>query len=299
MAKTKKVEKYVPQTAYPQDASDAWKLLIKSNKTFDELLALTSQLAPRSWGGWVDDGNGDHKWVENTCAADFYRHRIIVEDKIDAENWQRTNWKDRLASYWMKRLLNTVWPYTEDFKQLNSMFLAEYDSRPDMQEFYTTLAGKSTYFQDMTNTYSSYRGEDDEKINNGGFRKRPVDYVMYHSFLDSISGRRMVELARETPYEEGDLVVLRLPFVGHPDWDPEWVSRYVQAKEGKVMPGREVARMGMLMGLTEQIGNRRASKGSKLMKVLWFGKEEPVMIPENKIKFHERPTYANGLKKRE
>lgn len=298
MAKTKKVGKYEVATEYPQDPSDAWKLLVKSNKTFDELLALTSQLVPRNWGGqWIESGSGDRKWVENTCAADYYRHRAIEEGKIDAANWQRTNWKDHCASYWMKRLLNTVWPYTEECAAINAAFLQEYDSREDLQEMYRDSAGKSNYFHGLTLELSTYYEEGTAAIENGGYRERPADYAMFHHHYDTHTNRKRRELAREVQFQEGDLVVLRLPYVNHPDWDPMWINTYIQARDGIRVPDKTVERIGMLTGITDKVGSYRGAKGSRLMKVLWFGKEDAVMVQEKVIKFHERPSKKNGLKK--
>ena len=296
MAKAKKVQKYVPLTKYPRYPSESYHYLLQSKYTYEELLSIVDTRQDGSWGGrWTYDEQGKGDYVAYKNGTEYYTDKIDSQ-KTDVGNWQQINMDE---NYHFRNLLNWIWPMTAEFRELNGKFLAEYDSRPDMQEFYTSMAESVGYFQDVTESYTNYNRDDVAKIDSGGFRNRPASYAMYSYFLESASGRRMVELARETPYEEGDLVVLRLPFVGHPDWDPEWVSHYKQHHEGKVQPGREVARMGMLMEVTEKVNAYRAAKGSKLMKVLWFGKEDAVYIPENKIKFYERPTLKNGLKKRE
>lgn len=295
MAKAKKVQKYVPLTKYPRVSSESYRYLLQSKYTYEEMLAIVDTREGGSWGGrWVNDGDRKGEYVTYKDGAEYYADKIGSQ-KTDIVNWQQL---DMDSNYYFRNLLNWIWPMTAEFRELNGKFLAEYDSREDMQEFYTSIAESVGYFCDVIDGYTNWNRDDVVKIDAGGFRNRPASYAMYNYFLESASGRKMVELARETPYEEGDLVVLRLPFVGHPDWDPEWVPLYKQHHEGKVQPGREVARMGMLMEVTEKVNAYRASKGSKLMKVLWFGKEDAVYIPENKIKFHERPTYANGLKKR-
>lgn len=291
MAKTKKVGKYEVATEYPQDAGDAWKMLTKSNKTFDELLALTIHIPPRNWGGqWVDSGNGDRNWVENTCAADFYRHRVTVEGMVDPQNWQGIVWKDTTAgTYWLKRFLNAVWPYTEECAAINAAFLQEYDSREDLQEMYRDSAQSSNYFNGLEIQTSTYYEGGIAAIEKGGYRERPADYAMFHHFYDTHTNRKRREVAREPLFQEGDLVVLRLPYVDHPDWDPMWVSRYVQARDNVKTPDKTVERIGMLTSITDKVGSYRGAKGSRLMKVLWFGKEDAVMVQEKVIKFHERP----------
>ena len=295
MAKAKKVQKYVPLTKYPRDSMESYHYLLQSKYTYEELLSIVDTREGGSWGGRWDTVDQKSEYTLYKNGAEYFTDKIDSQ-KTDVGNWQQIDMK---KNYYFRNLIIWIWPMTAEFRELNGKFLAEYDSRPDMQEFYTSIAESAGYYQDVTENYSNWNRDDVVKIDAGGFRNRPASYAMYSYFLESASGRKMVELARETPYEEGDLVVLRLPFVGHPDWDPEWVSHYKQYHEGKVQPGREVARMGMLMEVTEKVNAYRAAKGSKLMKILWFGKEDAVYIPENKIKFHERPTLKNGLKKRD
>ena len=278
-----KIEKYIATTPYPRDGHDANKFMGESKLTFDDLLMLSDIVGRDSYigGRWVAG-----EYVNFNSASEQWRHRV-QELKLDTSDWKKLDNRVILS------LVGSVFRLTEEHKRINEAFLAEYDSREDLQEVYKKVFDDVGYLYNEDSTYYHHTPADIAKSN--GWDVRPQGYYMWHRAMDSRVGRRTLEVLRESPFEEGDLVVLRLPYVGNRDYDPEWVSPH--NNEGKVTPAREIPRTGMLMGFTDRLGSRKANRGSRLLKVLWFGHEEPQLVQENKLKFLERPTKKNGMKK--
>ena len=123
---------------------------------------------------------------------------------------------------------------------------------------------------------------------------------MFNEVYESTEARKMRELARETPYLEGDLVLLRTPYVGHRDHDPYYINPASKAaQEGQTTPDKSQPRLATVIAVTDELGSWRHCKGSKVLKVVWIGQEDIVNVQERYVKWHMRPTLKNGLKKRD
>lgn len=162
-------------------------------------------------------------------------------------------------------------------KEVTDSFLAWYDATPDAQEVYKYIAA-------MTNWW--WHHEHGNRVNvieatALGYTQRPPTIDVFNRLVNSWEGQKYRELNREEEFQEGDLVVLRTPFIGNYRYDPhynnkEYTSespRYatvVQANEGKIA------------------GHRRG-KGSRAITVIWFGKDGvPTTIGEKFIKHESR-----------
>lgn len=265
----KKTEKYVPQTQFPKTSMTFGKILRAANTTpkqYIEYLRETHKTGTYAyWSGMV------RKWdfgeADDTNFFTFYDERTL----------------NRVAQY--------VFHVTPHFTEINDKFLAEFDSREDLQEIYRQAAKARSYLV----THNS------ECVNQPHhYFDRPQSYNMWEQAIQyDTDSRKKIELARETPYQEGDLVLLRTPSIGDCDYDPMYISPW-RRDEGET-PDKTVPRIGTVLSVTEKVTGWRATRGSKTIKVVWMGVGDGKIyeIPEKHLKFHERPTYKNGMKVRE
>lgn len=273
MAKTKKVQRYEVTTKLPADGN-AYRLMEKKYNSLQELLSMEQKTRVEC----------DETW--DRFAA--IRRSLIAGDITDSD------WKSKVGEWYVRSLYNCAFPSSPEFEEINNAFMAEYDSREDLQEHY-----KKHYSQRywVHNRYGKQLRRDD--AGNEKYAERPDSFRMFNDVYDTTDARKERELARETPYLEGDLVMLRTPYVGHRDHDPYWVNPYSQAaNNGQATPPRDQPRIGTVIAVTEELDNWRATKGSKILKVIWMGQEDIVNVQEKYVKWHMRPTYKNGLKAR-
>jgi len=215
----------------------------------------------------------------------------IIRKQLIAGDITEENWRDNIGEWNQRNLCATAFLSSPEFHTVNDAFLAEYDSREDLQELYKTC-NKDRYW--MNGRYGSIR-RDDPKYRD--CLDRPDSYLMFNSVYEDSAAKKMREVARETPYLEGDLVLLRKPYIGHRDIDPYWVNPYLGT--GEVTPDKDTPRIATVIGVTDEVTKSwRVSKGSKIIKVVWIGKEDIQNVEERYIKWHMRPTYKNGLKTR-
>lgn len=278
MAKAKKIAKYVPTTKLPSSGRE-WKLLdgLDGYSDFNIVINKYDTLVRPGLDSWQ---------------AKYYD---IYKEKFASGEWVLADWKTVMGEYRYHALLQAIWPHTEEYKMLNDLFMKEFDSRDDLQEIYKEAASTNYYFYD-----SNGRHHSQNEAKQRGWDTRPNNYQMFRDVMNrSTEAMKKVELARETPYLEGDLVLLRTPFVGHRDVDPLWVNPYSEeARAGAGTPDASTPRVATVIGVTERVGNWRGSKGSKVIQLVWLGSEDMVDVEEKYIKWHERPTYKNGMKKR-
>jgi hypothetical protein len=103
--------------------------------------------------------------------------------------------------------------------------------------------------------------------------------------VNDYSCKQFREIKRPQVFAEGELVVLRDPFIRNYRYDPYY--------NGSTTPDATNQRVGTVMANTEKINSRsRAGKGSRNINVLWIGTAEPKMIPERMIKSYERKRRA-------
>lgn len=279
MAKAKKFQKYVPATEIPKKDNE-WKILDASGK-YDDFYE-----AVKLWEANVS--------VKRSYNKDYYTK---LADAFRRGDHDITKWKEELGSYVVRALYTGIWPHTPEFTQLNDAFMKEFDSREDLQEIYREGYNETYYIYDSEGNHHSK-----QEANTHGWDKRPQDYIMFRGAVGrSNACSKKIELARETPYLEGDLVLLRKPFIGRRGVDPFYVNPYSEeARNGAVTPDDSVMRIGTVVGVTERVEGYYASKGSKVIQLIWMGVTDSQLIDveERFIKWHERPTYKNGMKKR-
>lgn len=272
MAKQKKIGKYELTVKVPVNGQE-YKMMGKYND-LQELLRLEGEARAKAGEGWDRYSN---------------IRRALMEGTITTNDWE-----DKVGGWVKRNLRNGAWPVTPECAAVNAAFLAEYDSRPDLQELYQKFS-TSNYW--LHNLYGATLKNDDVIAN--GWDKRPESYRMFMDVYENHSARELREKARETPYLEGDLVMLREPFVGKRQADPLWINPYSQAAyAGASTPDKSVPRIATVIGVTDEVNGWRAGKGSKILKVIWMGSEDVVNVEERFVKWHCRPTYKNGLKSR-
>lgn len=266
MAREKKIVKYAPQTKMPAPGYE-WRILDRKDEyaSLSHVISLLEIASTR---------NGD-VWLPNT-----------VKDRMASGYYTETGWKDTAGKYQVKRIYNRIWPFTPEYKIVNDAFMAEYDSREDLQELYSAHSGDRYFLYDQNGT--SY---DAAAAKDKGYDKRPACYTMYLAVINGTEAASKAEIARPTPYQEGDIVTLRKSAVGRRYVDPlfQWGST----------PDASEERVGTVMLVKDVTKSWRSGKGSKCISVLWIGKDEPSDIEERHLKWMERPTFKNGLKVRE
>lgn len=273
MAKAKKVQKYEVKTDMPASGHE-WKLMEKKYDSLQQLLALEEKCRIESNETWDRFSN--------------IRKALIAGDVTD------TDWKDKVGEWNRRSLYASAFPASPEFDAINGAFMAEFDSREDLQELYRECY-KHRYW--CHNRYGKQMRKHDPA--NRHYADRPDSFRMFNEVYDSHEAKKMRELARETPYLEGDLVLLRTPYIGHREVDPYYIHPYSKAaQEGQSTPDKSQPRVATVIAVTEEIESWRASKGSKVLKVVWIGQEDIVNVQEKYVKWHMRPTYKNGLKTR-
>lgn len=267
-ALAKKIERYVPATKYPARGHE-WRLFDKAGTTPDQFVA------------YIDELN--RLFQERTGQAGRYYGRVAETLKVSG--------RQGIADWQYRRLCKHLFHLTPMFKEINDKFMAEYDSRDDLQEIYREC------YQKLTVVYSA-SGEM-FYTSDGRYSDRPETFLMYR-YAIGLMGQSEIEAARQTPFVEGDLVMLRDTEVDRDD-DPLRIVRWTERwRNGERTPDASTSRIGTVMGVTDRVdGNRRGVKGKKLIKVLWLGVEDSqiVEVQERHLKWHERPTRKNGLRR--
>jgi hypothetical protein len=169
---------------------------------------------------------------------------------------------------------------TPEYHTHQKDFFVWYNSRADMQELYH-FGMANTWYVPVGGIWLYKDAEGWDK----NWEKAPASAEMFFRVVNDYSCKQFREIKRPQVFEEGELVVLRAPFVG--DWrnDPYY--------EGSKTPDGTNLRIGTVMANTDKINNRsRAGKGSRNINVLWIGNAEPTVIPERMIKHHERKRRA-------
>lgn len=197
--------------------------------------------------------------------------------------------KDIIGQYYSKNTLSQPQTHyllrmckqnTPEYAEHKENFFAWYNNRPDMAELYRYGMSKAWYIP--ADGHWVYKGGEGW---NTAWESAPANAEMFFRAATDYAGREFRELRRPTVYNEGDLVVLRAPFVGSWQHDPYY--------EGSKTPDATNLRIGTVMAHTEKFGHRsRAGKGSRQISVLWIGSAEPKLIPERMIKSHERKRRA-------
>lgn len=215
---------------------------------------------------------GDAWLAKHTDVANSY-HTIK-----DLTGTMKTNPQpsDSQKNY-LTRLVRT---FTTEGEQYEKDFLLWFNSRPDIQEIYrwAFTSDGYIYVAHPENGDWCYKGDSSW---NPDWEQNPANSDMFWRICGDWNVRKFIAVNRETSYSEGDLVVLRTPYVGNWDYDPLW--------ERQNMPDKTVLRVGTILEMTENIHrNSRAGKGSRAVNVLWNGSTEAKLVPERVLKHLER-----------
>ena len=218
--------------------------------------------------------------IEGSWVVQRFLERVR-EGLENGTNW--TDWGDE------HRVLNAIWEYTDEFKEMNGKFFEEYDRREDMQELYRNHVRGRYWLYGLNSKTAT--GADAEAL---GWFDRPEWYGMYEQISASWEAKEDIAKRVEVEYQEGDIVKLRASAVGNRRADPLY-------HRWQPFPGKETDRIGTVMNVTENVSYSRGGPGigSKIVEVLWFGEEDSRNVPVKHLKWLERPTLKNGLKVRE
>lgn len=294
MARQKKIVPYVPNSKLIA-REDLWKIVWdnRANHTLEGLVELA--VKRDEYYKPYDEGAKAHFQYQ------FDRYLI------NADNWREDDGDGSPKKYGVRRLCGWVATMTTQFDEMNNDFLAEYDSREDLQEVYKKFYPESygvsdRYGMQYWSNDGSFRNEytavkkTRQQIDDL-YRNRPDSYLMFMEVVSGHNARTFIEINRPTPYEPGDIVKLRDPYIDHCDHDPLWQSRYAVARGATPAPDKSVERLATVMKVTDRVDGWRGSKGNKVLEVLWFGKTETSFVREKVVKWMQRPTKKNGLVK--
>lgn len=279
MPTQKKIQKYIPQTSYPR-SNQEWRVLEKEKVTFAYLIDLLK---------------AHHANLRLARGQETFLPYVRYVEKWDSGVLTEANHRDVLDKWRYKNFCNEMFKHTDAYKKINEKFLAEYDSREDLQEIYKDCISHMGWLYDENENCIDIRGEKGTHP----FCTRPQNYRMF-DYAVSRYGRSTIEIARETPFVEGDLVLLRDTAVGT-DADPLRVGHYTLAySQGQRTPDKSTQRIGTVISVTGEVSRSwRPVKGSKILKVMWLGGDGSIVdVEERRVKWHERPTYKNGMKSR-
>jgi hypothetical protein len=277
MAKAKKIEKYVPQTKFPGNSIKEADMLAKSP-------------------AYADFFSAYNAYKTHVPENDRYAHWYSEwEARFKSGGLDPLKWTSEMGRWQVNSLLMSIWPYTAEFAAINDAFMKEYNEREDLQELYQEAFTGNWYVYDR---FGNHIQKTDATTK--GYHQTPESYVMYRAVVNrSIEAGKKIELARETPYMEGDLVLLRKPYIGRRNVDPFYVNPYSEEyRNGARTPDESTMRVATILGVTERVGSWRVSRGSKVLQIQWIGVEDSqiIDIEERYVKWHERPTYKNGMK---
>lgn len=273
MAKTKKIVKYQLNTKLPHE--ERVHTLMAHYNSISTLFAMQTNT-------FVTAGESWDRFAER-------RKQLITGELNDS------NWRQEMGEWEQRRLLNDAFWSSPECDKINDEFMQEYNSREDLQELYRACYPNVYWLFSRHGRQYHVR----DTATPAHFAEAPESFRMFQKVYNETAACKMRELARETPFIEGDLVLLRDPYVGHRDHDPYYISPYSPAgREGQTTPDRSTQRIATVIEVSTEIGHWRGMKGSKVLKVIWMGKEDVESVEERYVKWHMRPTFKNGLKVR-
>lgn len=277
----KKIQKYVPQTKLPA-LKMGWRVLL--DEPIENIFSILKAKHEELRRIHRESGSTERLWLP-------YERQVA---RWDSGEINSVNYQQIIGQYYHKNILNYVYTLSPQFKETDRLFMAEFDSREDLQLIYRDCVSRAHWVYDIDDNHMSV---DD----NCPYRERPQTFRMFQGVVGRY-GRSDIELSRPTPYVEGDLVLLRDTAVDT-DADPLQVRRWSPAHQaGQVTPGKEVQRIGTVISVTGQVARSwNPVKGSKVLKIMWLGINDAkiVDVEERYLKWHERPTLKNGMKTRE
>ena len=168
----------------------------------------------------------------------------------------------------------------------HAKFVEWYDANTVAQELYKAVAPNAWSFRDEKNGYVNghhYISAGNDANHAKPYREHPRNAFNFANIAYGEEGRKYAESHREQKFQEGDIVVLRAPFVGNHRYDPHWRNNDMKTDD---------LRYGTVMLADTDKFNRRSrgGKGSRLINVMWMGTEdaETVAVPERCLKWESR-----------
>jgi hypothetical protein len=223
-----------------------------------------------------------HKEMVRRIAANEHVGHWISRAITDA----KTDGWDKLANYTKSHIRGLVWESVPTIKaEWEKQVLEWYNNTPAASEIYKEVAPSIHYWNieveevdGQGKKYRSSRWIQTDEVKQLGIDVAPIcaNHVLF--LLDSSEGRKALELKRRQIYEEGDVIVLRTPYMGHWDHDPH-----------RTKP-RDEPRYGSVMSVdSNETSGWRGTRGSRIINVVWFGKEGAISkVPEKIIKLESR-----------
>lgn len=301
MARQKKIVKFVPNTKLPCDDKAMRRAMWEARNTYtlNDLVEMTCQF-------YDNTDAKTHYWGNEGTPREYFKKRLEQYD-LTEDNWHTAYTTG--TSYGAKSTLNTMlgraYRMSKLFDETNNAFMEEYRNRDDLQTIYKKFYNDHHWLHDRWGVSKGYlsnytpMNEREAIIKwRAQYEEVPETFLMFQEVCDGTEAARFMEINRDTPFEAGDLVRLRDPFVYHSEFDPLYASSYEVYNNMKPpTPDRETVRLATVMKVTSDTRRYYASKGSKLIEVMWFGQEGTVHVPEKVLKWMERPTKKNGMVK--
>lgn len=201
-----------------------------------------------------------------------------------ALNVAKTEGYSKLLGYQQQYLNRYSWN-SHMRKEYSRRIMDWYASSPEAQEIYRDAAKTLTWFNvleidvdEAGNEHENWKYITAMEAHARGLHEKPIDGYNVMYVLQSSEGRKAQELKRYQPFMEGDIVLLRTPYHRHWDHDPHRLQE------------AGIPRYGTVMGTeTGETDNWRSTRGSRLVQVVWFGKDgQAQKVPEKIIKLESR-----------
>lgn len=217
-----------------------------------------------------------NKLMEERTAKGHHMGRYTMSAIQDAKT---KAWGD-LDNWTQSVIISYVWDYdTSHKKEFDKTFKAWYANHEGAKELYKACSNH-IYWWNEDNYGINGESVSSADAATRGWTTEPRDFIDFQRVEGHYEARKYVELNREQVFEEGDLVVLRKPFVGNSTYDPFWNDS---------SKSRDDARYGTI---TEEgsgeVDGYRYGRGSRTVKVLWFGMSSVMTMPERVVKFQSR-----------
>ena len=151
------------------------------------------------------------KAAEAFIAANVGRANYIatVSDIVN-QNTTKGFITDSQQNY-LLRLIHDTLP---EYKTYEQKFIEWYDVREDIQEVYKYSMSQPSYVYVIHPVTSEYVSKGAEGWDTS-WESRPADARMFWKMTNDWNVRKFMAVNRDTPFEEGDLVVLRKGNVGN------------------------------------------------------------------------------------
>lgn len=236
----------------------------------DEYSGFRDRFKPLELADMAQKHNNDKTPPETRYNSYSYNQMLgIIEEVRQNDKLPDASWR---AEYLLQYAFNSDPLYN---KERDEQFLAWYDATPDAQELYQYAVKDTSWFYDENGSQI----RDVSQIQ--ALKQRPdrLSIFTYHS--QGWRADQYRELNRERIYEEGDIILLRTPYIGNYRYDPHYNNAAYTS---------ETPRYGTVVKATgDKIVSGRRGRGSRAISVIWFEKDGGIQtIGEKYIKLESR-----------